>query len=137
MEVGTFLAFFPISCAAFFDFKQHRIPDWTVFLLLCCAAFNIAAGQAALLPSMLGFLAAGCPLWLIAAGGNDLGGGDVKLCAALGALLGLEQMLVLLALALLALIISGKLQKKRCLPFAPYVWGVFYMLLAAELIQRS
>lgn len=137
MEVGTFLAFFPISCAAFFDFKQHRIPDWTVFLLLCCAAFNIAAGQAALLPSMLGFLAAGCPLWLIAAGGNDLGGGDVKLCAALGALLGLEKMLWLLILALLCLTISGKVRKKASLPFAPYVWGAFYILLTVEILQRS
>ncbi len=137
MEVGTFLAFFPLSCAAYCDFKQRIIPDWTVFLLLCCTVLNTATGQAAFLPSLLGLLVIGIPLWLTAARGNEIGGGDVKLCAALGALLGVEKMLCLLALALLALIINGKLQKKRCLPFAPYVWGVFFMLLAAELIVRS
>ena len=84
------------------------------------------------------FMAAiGVPLWLTAAKGGGIGGGDVKLCAALGALLGLEKMLFLLILALLSLTASGKLRKKRRLPFAPFVWGAFYILLVVEIIQRS
>ena len=81
--------------------------------------------------------AIGVPLWLTAAKGGGIGGGDVKLCAALGALLGLEKMLFLLILALLSITASGKLKKKRSLPFAPFVWGAFYILLVVEIIQRS
>ena len=90
------------------------------------------------LATLLNDMAAiGIPLWLTAAKGGGIGGGDVKLCAALGALLGLEKMLFLLILALLSLTASGKLRKKRRLPFAPFVWGAFYILLVVEIIQRS
>lgn len=137
MGIGGFLCFFPLSFAALWDFRHRIIPDWTVFLIFSCAVLNIALGQAALLPCVFGMTAVGVPLWLAAAGGNGIGGGDVKLCAALGALLGLEKALLLLMLALLGLTVSGKLRKKKRLPFAPYVWGAFYILLAAEIIQRS
>lgn len=137
MGIGGFLSFFPLSFAALWDFRHRIIPDWTVFLIFSCAVLNIALGQAALLPCVLGMAAVGIPLLITASREAGIGGGDVKLCAALGALLGLEKVLLLLTLALLILTISGKLRKKNSLPFAPYVWGAFYILLAAEIIQRS
>jgi len=137
MGIGGFLSFFPLSFAALWDFRHRIIPDWTVFLIFSCAALNFAIGQTALLPCAIGMAAIGVPLWLTAAKGGGIGGGDVKLCAALGALLGLEKMLFLLILALLSITASGKLKKKRSLPFAPFVWGAFYILLVVEIIQRS
>jgi len=137
MGIGGFLSFFPLSFAALWDFRHRIIPDWTVFLIFSCAALNFAIGQTAFLPCAIGMAAIGIPLWLTAAKGGGIGGGDVKLCAALGALLGLEKMLFLLILALLSLTASGKLRKKRRLPFAPFVWGAFYILLVVEIIQRS
>lgn len=137
MTPGVFLSFFPLSFAALWDFRHRIIPDGTVFLIFACAMLNVALGQGTLLSCMLGAAVIGGPLWLAASEEMGLGGGDVKLCAAMGALLGIEKMLAVLIAALLGLIISGKIQGKRSLPFAPYVWGVFYILLAAEIIQRS
>lgn len=137
MGIGGYLSFFPLSFAALWDFRHRIIPDWTVFLIFSCAALNIASGQAALLPCIFGMAAVGIPLLITASREDGIGGGDVKLCAALGALLGLERMLFLLILALLSLTVSGKLRKKKSLPFAPFVWGAFYIQLAIEIIQRS
>lgn len=138
MEIGGFLCFFPLSYAALSDFRRRIIPDSTIFLIFSCAAMNVAVGCTSLLTCAIGAFAVGFPLlWLAAAGEIGIGGGDVKLCAAMGALLGLEKMLWLLILALLCLTISGKVRKKASLPFAPYVWGAFYILLTVEILQRS
>lgn len=137
MGIGGFLSFFPLSFAALWDFRHRIIPDWTVFLIFSCAVLNFALGQMPLLPSVFGVTAVGIPLLITASREDGIGGGDVKLCAALAALLGIEKMLLLLILALLSLTVSGKLRKKKSLPFAPFVWGAFYILLVAEIIQRS
>lgn len=134
MGIGGFLSFFPLSFAALWDFRHRIIPDWTVFLIFSCATLNLALGQTALLPSVFGMAAVGIPFLITASNEGGIGGGDVKLCAALGALLGFEKMLFLLILALLSLTVSGKLRKKNSLPFAPFVWGAFYILLVAEMI---
>lgn len=136
MTPGVFLSFFPLSYAALSDFQRRIIPDRTVFLIFSCALLNVALGQVTLFSCVLGAAAIGGAILLAAGANMGIGGGDVKLCAALGALLGVEKMLIVLIAALLSLIVSGKLQKKTSLPFAPYVWGVFYILLVAEILQR-
>lgn len=137
MMLGNLLSFFPLSCAALWDFKRRIIPDWTVFLIFSCAALNIALKPTILLPSLFGMVAVGLPICLAATKWGEIGGGDVKLCAALGALLGLEKTLTLLIVALVSLTISGKIRRQQRMPFAPYVWGAFYILLASEILQRS
>lgn len=138
IAIGNCLAFLPLSFAALFDFRRRIIPSWTVFLIISCAAFNIAVGVSTPRDSILGLLIVGIFLLFAAARLGGIGGGDVKLCAALGALLGLERMLALLILALLALIICGSLQKKKSMPFAPFLWGAFYILqIAGVFLQGS
>ena len=98
--------------AAVIDARTGRIPNWLTLpaMLFGLAGHGIAQGQSALGLSLLGlFLTAFVP-WAFYQGssGQAIGGGDVKLAAAIGALSGPMQGLqiefaALLALALLAL----------------------------------
>ena len=120
ISAGNCLAFFPLSCAAVLDFRRRIIPNWTVLLIFCCAILNIAAGALTLQEAVLGTVVTGVIFLLTAMHRNGIGGGDVKLCAALGAVLGLERMLFLTVLALLALVIGGKINKQDSMPLAPF-----------------
>lgn len=77
------------AAAAFFDHRTGRIPDALTLgalgaaLVVSAAAGGVRAGLASLLGALIVALV---PLGLHAMGG--IGGGDVKLLAALGALLG-------------------------------------------------
>lgn len=75
--------------AAISDGRTGRIPNWMTLPVLVIAVFfwGISEGLAGLAHSLLGALVCGVvPLFLFAKGA--LGGGDVKLFAALGALTG-------------------------------------------------
>ncbi len=80
-----------IACiAAHTDTRDGRIPNWLTLppLLLAPLAYGVLAGSSAALMSVMGALVCGfVPALLFRKGA--LGGGDVKLLAALGALLGL------------------------------------------------
>lgn len=108
-------------CAAVTDARTGRIPNWLTLPVLglgplLCA---IIGGRASAMGSLIGLLLAGAVPWLLyrSTEGRAIGGGDVKLFAALGALLGpirgLEVQLTafgLLALfALVALAYRGQL----------------------------
>lgn len=107
--------------AAVIDGRTGRIPNWLTVpsMVFGLVAHGLAHGSAALGLSFLGlFLTASVP-WVFfhGSGGRAIGGGDVKLAAAIGALAGPTQGLeiefaALLALAFLALarlIYAGKL----------------------------
>ncbi|HKO48578.1 MAG TPA: A24 family peptidase [Polyangiaceae bacterium] len=108
--VGVVIA---VSCgAAVVDARTGRIPNWLTLPAMLCGlvGHGIAHGRSALGLSLLGlFLTAFVP-WALYQGsrGQAIGGGDVKLAAAIGALSGPMQGLqiefaALLALAFLAL----------------------------------
>ena len=78
-----------VGAAALVDLRRREIPDLLPVLVLVWAAVSALAGWSpvGLLPAGLGLLAgfvAGAVLWRM----GGLGGGDVKLLAALGAALG-------------------------------------------------
>ncbi|HNP34694.1 MAG TPA: A24 family peptidase [Woeseiaceae bacterium] len=89
MAISFIAVLIVVSIAAFLDIRTHRIPNWLTYsacalgLLLAAAA----AGFNGLLNSLAGFAAAFIPLLLMFIGGS-VGGGDVKLMGAVGALLG-------------------------------------------------
>jgi len=136
ISAGNCLALFPLSCAAVLDFRRRIIPNWTVLLIFCCAILNIAAGALTLQEAVLGTVVTGAIFLLTAMHRNGIGGGDVKLCAALGAVLGLERMLFLTVLALLALVIGGKINKQNSMPLAPFAWGAFCLLQILTMICK-
>ena len=83
------------AIAAAFDLKSRRIPNLIPFALLSCALALSAAGLHPLgwRQAVLGvFVAAALTVPLFARGW--FGGGDAKLCIALGATLGLQPFLV-------------------------------------------
>lgn len=98
--------------AAVSDSRTGRIPNWLTLpgMLLGLAAHGVAHGAGALGLSLLGLFLTALVPWIFyqASSGQAIGGGDVKLAAAIGALAGPMQGLeiefaALLALAFLAL----------------------------------
>lgn len=108
------------AVAAFTDARTGKIPNWlTASGLLAASALHAFTGTAGLLLALTGLVCAGFvpALLFFATAGRALGGGDVKLFAVLGALLGplagLELQLlsycVLLTFALCQLAFRGEL----------------------------
>ena len=83
------VALFLCGAAAVFDHRRREIPNWLTLPVMAGApiALGLVAGMAGVLHSVLGLCAcAAVPLLLARRGA--MGGGDVKLFAAIGALLG-------------------------------------------------
>jgi prepilin peptidase CpaA len=104
--VELFILTAMLVVAAAYDLRSHRIPNLLTYpaMLIGLGLASVSAGLSGLLNHTLGLLAAGVPMFVLFAGGS-LGGGDVKLMAAVGALLGLPMALN----ALLASIMVGGL----------------------------
>ncbi|MFK7976734.1 MAG: prepilin peptidase [Halioglobus sp.] len=107
------------ACAM--DLWRHRIPNIITYpgLLAGLALGLISGGAAGLGIHLLGALAAGFPLLLMFLGGS-LGGGDVKLMAAVGAVMGFPAALN----ALFASIMVGGLCAALILIWQGRLWGL-------------
>lgn len=121
--------FLALSLAAVSDMRSRVIPDWMPCMIAAASLLPpgqvCAAGMAACLP----LLAAG-----ITAGG--IGGGDIKLTAACGLVLGFQRTFMGLFLALCLLLVwhgicraAGKIRKKgiktgkgHAYPLVPFLW---------------
>src|SRR5687767_10166147 len=99
------------AAAAITDWRTGRIPNWLTLPPLVAApvAYVAAAGLDGLLPSLLGMLVCGAPPYILFRRGA-MGGGDVKLLAAVGAVagisVGLEGQLLGLVIASLYVMLS-------------------------------
>lgn len=107
------------ACAT--DLWRHRIPNLITYpgLLAGLLWGFFSAGLAGLGNHLLGALAAGFPLLLMFLGGS-LGGGDVKLMAAVGAIMGFPAALN----ALFASIMVGGLCAALILIWQGRLWGL-------------
>lgn len=78
-----------LATAVGWDLRSRRIPNWLTApaVLAAIAANGIAGGWPGLQLALVGF-AAGGVAWLVALMTGGLGGGDVKLVFAIGALMG-------------------------------------------------
>ena len=116
------------------DMKYMIIPDQFV-IMLAVSAIGFIPFRESIYQPLLG-LAIGGGVMLILAGIGALtkkemiGFGDVKLCAALGLVLGMRGMVVTLILAILAAgvyaaagLASGKLKKNDQMPFGQFLCG--------------
>ena len=77
--------------AAAFDWRTGRIPNWLTFPFIMAAplAFGLTQGSGALGASLLGLVACGAAPYLLFTR-NAMGGGDVKVFAAIGAITGIR-----------------------------------------------
>ena len=80
------------ALAAAIDFRTGRIPNWLTFptMAVALARASVLHGLAGFTQASLGLLLCGAVPWLLhrLSGGEAIGGGDVKLFAALGAFTG-------------------------------------------------
>lgn len=120
------IALILLAWIAVSDIKKKTIPPVSVWLLLFAGfAQIIFLGGSFFISAISGLLIIGVPMLLFACvlnHGNGIGGGDVKLCAVLGFLLGPVYALLVLMSALLFLVVYSVFAKKGTgYPFAPFV----------------
>ena len=112
------------------DLHTFVLPDKLVLAVALSAGFRVPAeGLGALADGLVGALAIGAPLVLfvlvadMVVGQETMGGGDIKLFAALGFHFGAMQMLLLLMLSCIIGIIFAITQQlqKKAMPFGPSI----------------
>lgn len=118
------VATIPLTLAGWQDARKREIPLYSIVSLLILAVLRVVLREGTALSAVSGLLLIGGPLLLAAVlldDGRCIGGGDVKLCAALGALLGPLDCLILIALAAVLLAASALILRKKAMPLAPFV----------------
>jgi len=117
-----------IVVIAMIDFDTMDIYDVFHFIILGLALINIIVLKSNLVDHLMGAVVVSIPFYLIAYLTQGLGGGDVKLMAAGGLLLGLKSIAVA---ALIGIILGGiaasflllfrKKEAKSMMPFGPFL----------------
>lgn len=130
-----------LTAVTIIDFRSRRIPDALNLALFAWAVAQIAVtGEPGFAASGLGLLISGGVFLLLAVVGRGaMGLGDVKLAAALGALLGFPQVLLALVigvfaggLAAVGLLIAGRGKRGATMAYGPYLaLGGWVALLGA------
>ena len=130
LRLVTVLTFMAVAvAAAAIDLDREILPDGLTYPAIALGLFCAAIGWGVPLASAVGGAAvAGGFLLLIALMTGGMGGGDVKFAAAMGAFLGLPNVIVGLlasfvtgALVSLALLALGIKKRKDAIPFGPFL----------------
>jgi prepilin signal peptidase PulO-like enzyme (type II secretory pathway) len=147
VALGSYVA---LAAAASYDFKLRLIPNIIPAALIAFRAallvaefFAIGGSTAAanLVSAVLGGAVSFGMLALSAKlSRGGIGAGDIKLVAVLGFACGLGFILSALVLAMLLCVIVGtalmalkKIGRKESVPFAPFVWGGYVLLVLVSL----
>lgn len=122
----------PMACAAITDWKKRIIPDWTwIAILMVGLASAVINGKGILyipLPERLvGFLFPAVSLLMIAFKWGGVGGGDIKLTAALGFCFELYGLAAILFFAVIPACIYARATKQRSVPLAVFLCIGFFV----------
>jgi prepilin peptidase CpaA len=118
-----------VIAAAIWDFRTREVPDWISLAILSCAVLAAACGwsgvqwRGLLAGLLLGFVVSAAVFYL-----GGLGGADVKLIAALGAVVGPLSLLCVLFWTALAgglLAMIAKYTGKRVFAYVPAIAAGF------------
>lgn len=133
--------------ASFIDIDTQEIPNGvTIFILIVAVLWNVYAafeGYGVLLQNVVGFFtASGILLVLAIISRGGVGGGDIKLMAACGLLLGWKNMLLTLAaasilgvLVMVPVFLIKRLRRGTPIPFGPFLAaGMVISMLYGEAI---
>lgn len=124
MTQFDFWAIAILSVSAAYDYRYRIIPDWSVGLIFLCGICKLVFCSENWLDAILACLVWGTLTLMFGSGG------DGKLCAALGLLMGFTSCALVLILALILFLLFALLHHEKSLYFAPF-------LLAATLITYS
>lgn len=130
------LCFIPLLWAAFMDWKKRIIPDWTWITILAIGGVSAFLFPEPTLPERIaGFLLSGvCLLLLAITKAESVGGGDIKLTAALGFCFGLNALAAILFFALSPALIYAAATRQRSVPLAVFLCIGFFMYAGALFI---
>ena len=120
----------PILWAAVSDYRKRIIPDWTwiaVLLIGGVSAFLFNTPYIPLLERILGLLLPGVTLLFLAVKYGGVGGGNIKLTAAIGFCFGLCGLAAILFFALLPAYIYVKTAKQKSVPLAVFLCVGFFV----------
>ena len=140
----NFLFVTALAVVAIYDIKEKRIPNLCVLLIAVLAVIDrLISGRGSFASGIFDVLCVSTPLLMVAViTKGAFGGGDVKLMAAAGLLLGWQNVILAFAcgciLGSVIHLVLMKIQgKERMLAFGPYlsagIW--FSMMWGQELIQ--
>jgi len=122
------LCFIPLLWAAFMDWKKRIIPDWTWIIILAIGGVSaFLFPEPALAQRIAGLLLPGGCLLLLAVKYGGVGGGDVKLTAALGFCFGLNALAAILFFALPPACVYAKATRQRSVPLAVFLCIGFFI----------
>jgi leader peptidase (prepilin peptidase)/N-methyltransferase len=129
------LCFIPLLWAAFMDWKKRIIPDWTWITILTVGGVSAFLFPEPVWPERIaGLLLPGVCLLFLAVKYGGVGGGDVKLTAALGFCFGLNALTAILFFALLPACVYGLATRQRSVPLAVFLCIGFFMYAGALFI---
>lgn len=132
----TLLCAVPLLWAAITDHRKRIIPDWTWIVLLIVgiiSAFLLPTPN--LIERIAGLLIPGLCLLLLAIKYGGVGGGDIKLTAAMGFCFGLYSLVFILFFALLPACIYAKATRQRSIPLAVFLC-IGFLIYAGISIAR-
>ncbi|MDL2234030.1 A24 family peptidase [Ruminococcaceae bacterium OttesenSCG-928-L11] len=131
------------------DIRENRIPNTLILVMLAGWAvttlpeffIDVQGAIVELLAAFLGFVAGGAIFLLVyVISKKGLGGGDVKLMAAMGLYVTVRNVFpvmlsgcILAAATGLVLILTGKLNRKDPMPLAPFLYAGLLLTLAFNL----
>ena len=132
-----------LPCAAFLVWaaitalRMRNIPDWTwIAILLIGGTSAFLLPYPTLLERIAGFLLPGLCLFLLAVKYGGVGGGDIKLTAAMGFCFGLYSLAAILFFALIPACIYAKATKQKSVPLAVFL-GIGFCIYFGAVFASS
>jgi leader peptidase (prepilin peptidase)/N-methyltransferase len=129
----------PILWAAVTDFRKRIIPDWTwiaILLIGGVSAFMLKTPHPPLFERIAGFMLPGISLFLLAMKYGGVGGGEIKLTAAMGFCFGLYGLAAILFFALIPACIYAKATKQKSVPLAVFL-GIGFCIYFGAVFASS
>lgn len=133
----SLLCAIPMSCAAVTDWKKRIIPDWTwitIILIGGISAFFFKAPSFPLSDRITGFLLPGISLLVIAVRYGGVGGGDIKLMAAMGFCFGLYGLAAILFFTVIPACVYSLATKQRSIPLAVFLCVGYFVYVVSPFL---
>lgn len=125
----------PILWAAIMDYRKRIIPDWTWIAILLLGVMSAFILQyPTLLQRIAGFLLPGICLFFLALKYGGVGGGDIKLMAAMGFSFGLYGLAAILFFALIPALLYSKVTQQKSVPLAVFLCTGFFIYVGIVLL---
>ena len=120
----------PIMYAAITDWKRRIIPDWTWITVLLIGAISIFLPEIMYVPlfeRVTGLLLPAASMMIIAIKCGGIGGGDIKMMAAMGFCFGIYGLIEMLLFAVISACIYSIVTKQRSVPLAVFLCIGFFV----------